>query len=396
MTLEQLRATEERLREQLGVVRSELAAAVASIEAGHAAERELAERLQKPSEGAYRTSERTAEIHARIAVGEGARGKREQCRREEAKLLVELERTRLGIEARGVRRNVLPVLDDVPSASPCALRWHDMAGEGDARVCAHCKATVLNVAMLEPPQALALIAARAKDHSLFRRSDGTLIAGDCGDAPARHRFARIGATMVGVMLGLAAAVGFVLSHFERPPTAAHSDVVQLPAVPSVEPLAETPSPYAGWKLSLRTSTSSSQYEVTLDHQKRDVLASVQCSRFGAPSATYQQVVDGEAIDDFLRTTFSHTRVGLPAASEQCDGDFTALRADEPGGAHHVLERRTCASRWILDGQVLSDSDRACPFPHCDIVRTLDVLLRNIPTAQCDEELDRRSPRRRVP
>ena len=395
MKLEQLRAAEERLREELDSVRAKLAAAVGVIDAGDTASREL-EAVQKPSDGVYRRAagERSAELHVRVGMVSGARTQREHCRRDEAKLLSELERTRRRIEKQGVRRSVLPRLEDVPDASPCAVRWNDLEGDGDARACRHCKAAVLNVALLDGPQVEALIAAKASGQNLFRRADGTLIAGDCGDAPARHRFAKIGATAVGVMIGLAAAVGFILSHFEHPASKAAAPppaVGFLTGSAGVVVVNNPPSPYAGWKLTVAYTRqgSSDTVDAALDHQQRDVLVTLRCSKNGTKSSTYQQLVDGEAVDDFLRTTFAHSKIGRPNADEQCSPD-TLVKADEPDGTHHTIDQRSCTHRWFVDGAALSPSDAACRgHEHCDIARTFNEALASLPVAKCNEELLKR-------
>ncbi|HEY2367207.1 MAG TPA: hypothetical protein VGH87_12515, partial [Polyangiaceae bacterium] len=138
MKLEDLRHREDEVRALLADVREQLAAAVATLErAERAREQATAQGDRTKSEGAYRdvAAEHAAELDVQMNAAPGAMIQRERLRREETRLLDQLEETRAGMELLGVRKNVLPILDGIPAAAPCSVRWDDMSGNGDARTC---------------------------------------------------------------------------------------------------------------------------------------------------------------------------------------------------------------------------------------------------------------------
>jgi hypothetical protein len=186
VSLSALRMHEEELQQQLRGVQAALAEAVLAVQAAGRAESDLAAlRERATGQGAYRdvAAERKQHLHSVIEAGEAAKDKRQRLRRREAILLDELEKTRLDIERAGVRRSVLPALEGIPAARPCGLRWDQMQGDGDARVCPRCKAQVLDLALLEPAEAERLLAL-TPGTSLHRRADGTILTRDCAGAPS--------------------------------------------------------------------------------------------------------------------------------------------------------------------------------------------------------------------
>jgi hypothetical protein len=91
-------------------------------------------------------------------------------------------------------------------ASPCPLRWDQLAGNDRVRFCGHCRQHVYNVSSLTMDQAVALIE-RCEGRvcmRLQRRADGTVITRDCLYLVRRAR-ERIAASVLGVAV---AAVGF--------------------------------------------------------------------------------------------------------------------------------------------------------------------------------------------
>jgi hypothetical protein len=236
VSLREHRAVEETVRAELDAVRTQLAAACAAIADGESAQRELATTERKTSEGVYRkpADDRSADRAVKIQAARNATVQREKLRREESRLLVQLERTRRDIERAGVRRNVLPMLDDLPDATPCNLRWEEMNGDGDARVCPHCEASVFNVVALGPERAAALLVGQ-NAQKFHRRDDGTLLAGNCPRAvPAWKVYAGVAAALTMTVVAVV-----MLGHGSAPPNFAESPPVERPPWANNEP-ARTP------------------------------------------------------------------------------------------------------------------------------------------------------------
>jgi hypothetical protein len=95
-------------------------------------------------------------------------------------------------------RHSLPVLNDGPRFDavdrieipiPCEVPWDSMAGDERVRHCDQCRQNVYNVAAMTRDEALRLLEDRAGNLCvrIFRRSDGTVVTGDCR---ARLRAAR--------------------------------------------------------------------------------------------------------------------------------------------------------------------------------------------------------------
>ncbi len=81
--------------------------------------------------------------------------------------------------------------DDLAPASPCRAAWDDMAGDDLVRVCHACSRNVYRLQDLTVAEAAELLG-RKEGRSrprLFRRADGSLLAGDCPEA-LRRRFRR--------------------------------------------------------------------------------------------------------------------------------------------------------------------------------------------------------------
>jgi hypothetical protein len=72
-------------------------------------------------------------------------------------------------------------LDSLRIVSPCDVPWSSMEGDEAVRFCGKCRKNVYNVAQLPRAEAVALIE-RAEGRvcmQLTRRSDGTIVTGDC-------------------------------------------------------------------------------------------------------------------------------------------------------------------------------------------------------------------------
>ncbi|MCB9845045.1 MAG: hypothetical protein H6811_03535 [Phycisphaeraceae bacterium] len=76
----------------------------------------------------------------------------------------------------------LDVLDRIEIASPCPMRWEDMAGDDRTRHCDQCDLRVHNIAGLARQEALDLIVAGHGGRlcvRIHRRWDGTILTSDC-------------------------------------------------------------------------------------------------------------------------------------------------------------------------------------------------------------------------
>jgi hypothetical protein len=130
-------------------------------------------------------------------------------------------------------------LDALRVVTPCPVSWSSMRGDDAVRFCDRCRKNVYNVAALGPAEAMALIE-RAEGRVcmlLTRRSDGTVVTGDCWAQLRRARKRGL------VALALAAPVivatqlwsqGFGLrtlfSLFDRPPARLAGEAVIAPPV----------------------------------------------------------------------------------------------------------------------------------------------------------------------
>jgi hypothetical protein len=201
-----LRLAEENVRVELAKVREQLKNTDAIALAGEQAKSELDAMTERRKVGGQRhyrdpADEVAAGLRMRVEAAAHVSALQGRLRAEEAYLLVELERTRRDVEARGVRQSLLPMLEHVGDAPLCPMRWDQMEGTGDARRCSRCKHEVYNIAMVEADQAEALLARHGRNR-LRRRIDGTLVAGDC------PRSINV-AVVVGIVCALAAAMGVV-------------------------------------------------------------------------------------------------------------------------------------------------------------------------------------------
>jgi hypothetical protein len=117
-------------------------------------------------------------------------------------------------------------LDSLRIATPCPVSWESMTGDDAVRFCDRCRKNVYNVAALDPTEAIALIE-RAEGRPcllLTRRSDGTVVTGDCWAQLRRARKRGLTALAVAAPVIIATqlwsqAFGLrsLVSFFDRPP-----------------------------------------------------------------------------------------------------------------------------------------------------------------------------------
>jgi hypothetical protein len=185
--LAELRGYEEDATHRLRVVRAALAEK-------NAATRELPaleKRAAALRNGAPYRSDDLVSLQAKLDEARAARIERASLRIQEADLLHETEQIRIGLEANGVRKVTLPVLENVYVASPCDASWADMQGDTDVRFCTSCSKHVYNLSMMSREEGEAVLRAGTGNDlcvRLFRRTDGTVITDDCPVGLQRRRF----------------------------------------------------------------------------------------------------------------------------------------------------------------------------------------------------------------
>lgn len=116
----------------------------------------------------------------------------------------------------------LPLLQSIRVASPCPMRWEEMAGDDRTRHCSECKLNVHNISDMTSEEAEAFLRAIVPGERVcgrfFRRSDGTNLTRDCpvGLRAAREKAAQTAARVVGV-LGLVLSASVLWARgYERP------------------------------------------------------------------------------------------------------------------------------------------------------------------------------------
>jgi predicted Fe-S protein YdhL (DUF1289 family) len=123
-------------------------------------------------------------------------------------------------------------LDALRIVTPCPIAWSDMSGDDRIRFCGRCRKNVYNVAEMSRSEALAVIE-RTEGRvcmRLTRRTDGTVVTGDCWTRlrQARRRGLLAFAAMLPVVLaaqlwaqgfGLRALGGLLRGRSSAPPPA---------------------------------------------------------------------------------------------------------------------------------------------------------------------------------
>jgi len=380
MKLPALRMHDDELRRRLAVVREALAAAVLRIEAGERATADRdATRERGGGQGAYRdiAAERVHQWEEEIAAGEAATKQRVALRSEEAALLDELEKTRLDTERAGVRRNVLPVLDTVPAASPCSVRWDEMNGDGDARECPRCGLRVLSLAMLEPVQAEKLLAdSPGAGTGLRRRADGTFVVRDCPVGVESVRRWTLGPVAFGGGFAVIAVVGAILvAIFGR--AAPHDDTLSAPSVAqvatapepevSVAPL-RSPQPnvdpappelrfIGATNLSVRdkfeTLGGGHDSRAWLTRNEDGFFAKVSCR---GDREQHTQTIPTKVVDAFLRALERGARGDAPVRPCDHTDDYPTITVMVVGATHgaETLRVNDCSYQWHVGSRTLLD------------------------------------------
>lgn len=125
---------------------------------------------------------------------------------EHAKELREVDR----LLKSAAHKRVLPLLDNLRIAAPCAKDWNEMQGDEHVRFCGACEKNVYNLSSLTREQAEALL--QEKEGKLcvtyFQRKDGTVLTADCPVGVRKRRVRNAAAGVVaGIGAGMAAAFG---------------------------------------------------------------------------------------------------------------------------------------------------------------------------------------------
>lgn len=120
-----------------------------------------------------------------------------------------------------VRTTSLHLLDHVRVASPCPMRWDDMAhvpsaGGDRIRHCGQCNLNVYNLSNMTRDEAEAIVATKEPGRRLcagfYQRADGTILTRDC---PAGLRAVRLRLVRIGSRIAAAIAVLLTGAVFAR-------------------------------------------------------------------------------------------------------------------------------------------------------------------------------------
>lgn len=100
------------------------------------------------------------------------------------------------------------LLQIVDVATPCRADWNSMTGDNRSRFCGQCRKHVYNLSAMSADQAVALIREKEGDLCirLYRRTDGTVLSGDCPVGVGRV-WRRIRALAAGVVAAGALVLG---------------------------------------------------------------------------------------------------------------------------------------------------------------------------------------------
>ncbi len=365
-------------------MREKLDAALRTLERAERAREQSAARGERTkSEGAYRemAPEHAAELDAQIDIGPVAGEHRERWRREEARLLEELEDVRQTMERLGIRKNVLPVLDRAAAAAPCPMRWNEMSGDGDARTCTHCKLTVVNVATSDAARALALLESLGADARLHRRADGTLLARDCPTGVARQRFFRVAPL---ALLALALAAGGLALHAARGGRSVTTRVAPDPPGP-VARLRGAPSLHVSDAFTGLGGSENAQIDFA--RQGNTFAASVSCSSVLGGRASRDATIPATTVDAFLDAVASHSPGAEEASCTHTD-DYPSIAVTVDGVPSVGLSVRNCSYQWHEDGVPLDEHRRrrapadVFPSSHPDINAAFRAMLEAVHEGDC--------------
>lgn len=82
----------------------------------------------------------------------------------------------------------MSALDTLKIASPCPMKWNQMAGDDRVRRCASCRLDVYNLSAMTEGEATSLLDCKKGQAcvTFLRRTDGTVITGDCRGGFSDH------------------------------------------------------------------------------------------------------------------------------------------------------------------------------------------------------------------
>ncbi len=150
------------------------------------------------------------QVEDQLAGIRGERSRLEVVKRDEPRLVGELDRLRREIHARAPRK--LPVLDRIQVASPCNESWDTMTGNDQARFCGRCEKNVYNLSAMTREAAEALLVAKEGKACVryFQRPDGTVLTADCPVGVRRKRVRMVAAVtaVTALAAGAMSAVAF--------------------------------------------------------------------------------------------------------------------------------------------------------------------------------------------
>jgi hypothetical protein len=152
------------------------------------------------------------------------------------------------------RRARLPVLDNIRVAAPCTADWTKMAGDERVRACGDCNKNVYNLSEMTREEAEALIVEKEGRLCVryYRRTDGTILFGDCTIGVSRRRRRKLVAGAA-ALLAATGAVAYGASRAAEadeeaevmmgviraaPPEATIDEWVTYPEDPELEPESE--------------------------------------------------------------------------------------------------------------------------------------------------------------
>lgn len=209
-SLAELRTEDERLRDELIILRAELD--VLRDREAHAAafEARLAMLAERTASVPYRNDlGDAAELDATASSLRDAKEREAELRLREEQLMQRAEAVRRGVDAKGIRP-ALPFLASVQIAAPCPAKWSEMKGDHRVRHCDACKKNVYNLSAMATEEAEALLAATEGERCvrLYRRADGTVLTNNCpvGLRRARARTLAVGIAAVGLLAAAGGAV----------------------------------------------------------------------------------------------------------------------------------------------------------------------------------------------
>ncbi|MCE3607064.1 hypothetical protein LXA47_26190 [Massilia sp. P8910] len=137
-------------------------------------------------------------------------------------------------------------LQRIEIASPCTASWDKMKGDDRVRHCNDCNKSVFNLSAMPATQAAALMAEDSRGElcvRFYRRQDGTVMSGDCGDSPraaVRQAWRKLPGIAGAALLALS-AIGCTGGDEQRV-SIDSTDAALTPPAPGMFVMGEMPSP----------------------------------------------------------------------------------------------------------------------------------------------------------